>query len=417
MTVQENLQIGANASKNSTLALVFLASLKGIVGFYSGSFALIADAVHTSLDIFTSLAVWVGLKLSLRGSGETFPYGYYKAENLVALFVSVVILLSGVELVREAISGIKTQTVIEFQGIALGTAIFSAITIYALFRYKLKVGRQIDSQALIADAMHSYTDVFSSLVVVVAVAGSMLGITWLDSVGVIIISLMIFRLGFGIAKTAALTLMDAWLDEDSIDNIRQAVGSIQGVNTVEDIRLRRSGLVVFGEITVEIVGEADLKRVEMLSGKIESVVKGEVGNIEHLVVNAKPVKMAVVKVAIPVASIDEAGVEAGLRSKISYHLGKAPYYIFIELEDNTVKNWEILENPAADLVKKKGVKTAEFLKEHGVNILVIRDIGEGPFHSLRDDFVKILQVPDGVDDVEGVVEQIADLDVITSPTE
>ena len=419
MTVQENLQIGANASKNSTLALVFLAILKGIVGFYSGSIALIADAVHTSLDIFTSLAVWVGLKLSLRDTVEKFPYGYYKAENLIALFVSVVILLSGVELVREAISSIKYPTVIEYQGLALGTAVFSAITIYALFRYKLKVGRQIDSQALVADAMHSYTDVFSSLVVVVAVAGSMLDMPWLDSVGVLVISLMIFRLGFGIAKTAALTLMDAWLDEDSIAGIRQAVGGINGVNIVEDIRLRRSGLVVFGEISVEIEGEADLKRVEMLSEEIKGVVKKEIGNLEHLAVNAKPGKMAVVKVAIPVASIGRGGAEAedGLRSKLSHHLGKAPYYIFIELEDDTVKNWEILENPAADLERKKGVKTAEFLKEHGVNVVVVRDIGEGPFHSLHDDFVKILQIPDGVDDVEGVVGQIADLNVITSPTE
>lgn len=417
MTVQENLQIGANASKNSTLTLVFLATLKGIVGFYSGSIALIADAVHTSLDIFTSLAVWVGLKLSLRGTVEKFPYGYYKAENLIALFVSVVILLSGVELVREAISGIKDPAVIEFQGLALGTAIFSAITIYALFRYKLKVGRQIDSQALTADAMHSFTDVFSSLVVVVAVAGSMVGIPWLDSVGVLVISLMIFRLGFGIAKTAALTLMDAWLDEDSIVGIRQAVGGITGVNTVEDIRLRRSGLVVFGEISVEIEGEADLKRVEILSEEIESAVKKEVGNLEHLVVNAKPGKMAIVKVAIPVASMVEGEEEAGLRSKPYNHLGKAPYYIFIELENDGVKNWEILENPAASLERKKGVKTAEFLKEHGVNVLVVLDIGEGPFHSLRDDFVKILQLPDGVDDVEGVVGQIADLNVITSPTE
>ena len=419
MTVQENLQIGANASKNSTLALVFLAILKGIVGFYSGSIALIADAVHTSLDIFTSLAVWVGLKLSLRGTVEKFPYGYYKAENLIALFVSVVILLSGVELVREAISSIKYPTVIEYQGLALGTAVFSAITIYALFRYKLKVGKQIDSQALVADAMHSYTDVFSSLVVVVAVAGSMLGIPWLDSVGVLVISLMIFRLGFGIAKTAALTLMDAWLDEDSIVGIRQAVGGINGVNIVEDIRLRRSGLVVFGEISVEIEGEADLKRVEMLSEEIKGVVKKEIGNLEHLAVNAKPGKMAVVKVAIPVASIGGGGAEAedGLRSKLSHHLGKAPYYIFIELEDDTVKNLEILENPAAGLERKKGVKTAEFLKEHGVNVVVVRDIGEGPFHSLHDDFVKILQIPDGVDDVEGIVGQIADLNVITSPTE
>lgn len=107
MAVKEKLRLGVNASKNSTIALVFLAAIKGIVGFYSGSSSLLADAIHTSMDIFTSLAVWIGLKLSLKSSGEQFHYGYYKAENLVALFVSVLILLSGVELVRGALKSIK----------------------------------------------------------------------------------------------------------------------------------------------------------------------------------------------------------------------------------------------------------------------------------------------------------------------
>ncbi|MCG7850820.1 MAG: cation diffusion facilitator family transporter, partial [ANME-2 cluster archaeon] len=213
MTICENLRIGINTSKNSTIALVFLAALKGSVGLYSGSTVLIADAVHTSLDIFTSLAVWVGLRLSLKDSGEKFPYGYYKAENLIALFVSVLILVSGVELLRQALASIDNPVEIGIQGIALGTAVFSVFVIYAISVYKGKIGKQIDSQALIADAMHSYTDVFSSLVVVIAIAGSMLGMPWLDSIGVLVISLMIFRLGIGIARDSILILMDAWLDK------------------------------------------------------------------------------------------------------------------------------------------------------------------------------------------------------------
>jgi len=411
MTVRENLLLGAEASRNSTFVLVFLAALKGIVGFYSGSSALIADAVHTSLDILTSLAVWVGLKLSLKSSGEKFPYGYYKAENLVALLVSILILLSGVELVREALVSIKNPAGVELQGLALGTALFSVLTIYALSRYKARIGKLIDSQALLADAMHSYTDVFSSLVVVVAIAGSILGMPWLDSVGVLVISLMIFRLGIGIARDSALTLMDAWLDEDLVAGIRQAVENIRGVNRVDDIKLRKSGLVVFGEIEVEIEGEADLKRVEMLSEDIKKAVKKEVKNLEHLVINAKPGKMAVVKVAVPLATQD------GLHSKPTGHFGRAPYYIFIEVENNKIKSWEIAENVAAALERKKGVKTAEFLKSRNVNVLIVRDIGEGPFHALHDGFVKMLQMPDTVEDFEQLVENIPELSVITAPTE
>ena len=410
MTIENNLNRGVNASKNSTLALVFLAALKGIVGIYSGSASLIADAVHTSLDIFTSFAVWVGFKLSLKEGGEEFPYGYYKAENLVALFVSVIILVSGVELVREALVSIKDPAEIGVQGIALGTAVFSVFAIYAIYRYKARIGRQIDSQALIADAMHSYTDVFSSFVVVVAIAGSMLGMPWLDSIGVLVISLMIFRLGIGIAKDSALVLMDAWLDKGSITRIRQAVGDIQGVNMVEDIRLRKSGLVVFGEVVVETEGDADLKRVEMLSEEIKRTVKKEVKNLEHIVVNARPGKMAVVRVAVPVAAQD------GLHSKPSQHFGKAPFFIIIDLEDNNIKGWDVIENPAADLERKMGVKAAEFLVSRDVNVLIVHEIGAGPFYMLHDNFVKMLQMPDTAGNVEEVVDKVLDLNIVTSPT-
>ncbi|AKB85140.1 cation diffusion facilitator family transporter [Methanococcoides methylutens] len=411
MAVKEELRAGAKASRNSTIALIFLAAIKGSVGFYSGSSSLIADAIHTSMDIFTSLAVWVGLKLSLKSSGEHFPYGYYKAENLVALFVSLLIILSGVELVREALSTIRDPAEIEFQGLALGAAVFSVITIYALSQYKFRVGNEIGSQALIADATHSYTDVFSSMVVVVAIIGSMLGMPWLDSLGVLVISVVIFKLGISTAKESALTLMDAWLDRDSIETIRESVEHIPGVNRVDDIRLRRSGLVVFGEMQVESAGECDLKRVEFLSAEIEEVVKDKIKNLEHLSVDVKPGKMSELRIAIPVAGSE------GLQSKLSRHIGKTPYYIFVDMEDNKLKNWNVVENPAADLERKRGVKTAEFLEEKGVNVIIVKDIGEGPFHKFHDSFIRILGMPDDVDDVQALIERITELDVITSPTE
>jgi len=411
MVVQENLLLGAKASKNSTLTLFFLAILKGIVGFYSGSSALIADAVHTSLDIFTSLAVWVGLKLSLKESAEKFPYGYYKADNLVSLFVSVIILFSGVELVREAVVNITSPVEMKLQGIALGTAVFSAMTMYALSQYKLRVGKQTGSQALVADAIHSYTDVFSSLIVAISIAGSILGVLWLDSAGVLVISILIFKLGIGTARDSVLTLMDAWLDQDSLTRIRKNVASIEGVKTVEDIRLRKSGLVVFGEIEIEIEGDASLKRVEMLSGEIEKEVKNEVKNLEHLVITVKPEKVSVTKIAVPVL------MQEGLHSKVSRHFSKAPYFIFIELEEGKVKSWSISENTASGLEKKRGLKAAEFLKSQGVNVLVVSEIGEAPFHTLHDSFVKLLQMPEAAEDAEEIVEKVSELNTLTSPTE
>ena len=100
---------------------------------------------------------------------------------------------------------------------------------------------------------------------------------------------------------------------------------------------------------------------------------------------------------------------------VSRHFSKAPYFLFIELENNHIKSWNLSENPAAGLEKKKGLKAAEFLKNQGVNVLIAGEIGEAPFHTLRDNFVKLLQMPEEVEDVEKVVEKISELNMLTAP--
>ncbi|MDQ1253596.1 MAG: hypothetical protein QG646_2775 [Euryarchaeota archaeon] len=411
MIAQDNLKLGVKASGNATLALAFLAFLKGAVGIYSGSTVLLADAVHTSLDIFASLAVWIGLKISQKSSGKSFPYGYYKAENIVALFVSLLILFSGVELLREGFSGAKAPPELGFPGLVLGTSVFSVLAIYALSRYKRNVGTRINSQALIADATHSYVDVFSSMIVVVAVLGSMLGISGLDSLGVIVISLLIFKMGIENAKDAVLTLMDAWLDEEVSEKIKKNIRGIPGLIELEDLKLRKSGLVVFGEVTVEIESETDLKRMELLSEDIKTAVKKEIKNLEHIVVNARPVRRKNLRLALPVLDRN------GLQAKPSEHLGKAPYFLFVEIEEGRIGNWKILENLSSNYEKKRGVKAVELVVREKANFLVVRNVGEGPFHMLRNNFVKIMRTPEGAGTAGDILDRAWDLEEITAPTE
>lgn len=405
------MKLGIKASRNATLVLVFLAFLKGAVGIYSGSTVLLADAVHTSLDIFASLAVWVGLKISLKSSGKHFPYGYYKAENIVALFVSILILFSGIELLKEGFTGVNTTSQIEFQGIALATAAFSVLIIYGLSIYKRNIGTEINSQALVTDAKHSYTDVFSSMIVVVAILGSMLGISELEGLGVIVISLLIFKMGVESARDAVLTLMDAWLDEEESERIKRNICSIPGLIGLEDLKLRKSGLVVFGEATVEIEDETDLKRVELLSEDVKTAVKKEVENLEHIVVNIKPAQRKNLRLAFPVFDKD------GPQAKLSEHLGKAPYFLFIELEEGRVKNWKILENLFSNYEKKRGIKAVDLIIREKANVLVVRTVTEGPYYMLRANFIKILRIPDEAGTVRDALDRFQDLEEITTPME
>lgn len=411
MNSQDNLKLGVKASRNSTLALALLAFLKGAVGIYSGSMVLLADAVHTGLDIFASLAVLIGLKISLKSSGKHFPYGYYKAENIVALFVSLLILFSGFELLKEGFTGVSTASKLEFQGLALATAVFSVLVIYGLSVYKRNVGTKINSQALITDARHSYTDVFSSMVVVVAVLGSILGFSELNNLGVILISLLIFKMGIESARDAVFTLMDAWLDEEKSERIKKNIYNIPGLIELEDLKLRKSGLVVFGEATVEIEGETDLKRVELLSEDIKTAVKKEVENLEHIVVNLKPVRRKNLKLALPV--LDRNGFQA----ELSEHIGKSPYFLFVELEEGRVGDWQILENLFSNSEKKRGVKAVDLVIREKANAIAVKTVAKVPFYMLRDNFIKILRIPEGAATVRDVLDRFQDLEEITAPME
>ena len=102
------LKKGERAAKYSTIANISLAIIKAVVGVLSGSIALLANSVHSFSDIFASLAVFIGLKLSQRKPDENFPYGYYKFETLSSLVISVIIIISGIEIAIESINGIIT---------------------------------------------------------------------------------------------------------------------------------------------------------------------------------------------------------------------------------------------------------------------------------------------------------------------
>jgi predicted Fe-Mo cluster-binding NifX family protein len=205
--------------------------------------------------------------------------------------------------------------------------------------------------------------------------------------------------------------MDAWLDEEVSERIKKNICNIPGLIELEDLKLRKSGLVVFGEATVEVEGETDLKRVELLSEEIKTAVKKEVKNLEHIVVNTRPVHRKNLKLALPVLDRD------GLQAKPSEHLGKAPYFLFVEIEEGRVGNWKILENLSSNSEKKRGMKAVELIILEKANVLVVRSVGKGPFHMLRDSFIKILRTPEEVGTAGDILDRIRDLEEITVPTE
>ncbi len=380
------LKKGENAAKYSTVANLSLAIIKGIVGVFSGSIALIADAVHSFSDIFASLAVYIGLKLSQKKPDEKFPYGYYKFETMASLIISVIIILSGFEITIESIQGILSPKTIAIPLFAISVAILSVVISFFLAKYKDKIGTEIGSRALINDGQHSFVDVFSSLIVFMGILGAYLGYPVLQGIVGLAVALFIIYIGLKFGKEAILVLLDANLDPKTVEKIKSIATNFEGVEGVHDIKVRRSGPYVFAELHLETKKRLSIEKANDISKNLEKRILKEIKDLDSLTIKIEPKKKLMVRIAFPVDK------DKGLKSDISQHFAKAPYFLLVDLDKEEIKNFQLKINPATTYERKRGLKTVEFLKNEDVDILLFNgEVKEGPSYALSDELIEIVR--------------------------
>jgi len=202
---------GERAAWLSTLILLVLSVSKGTVALFSGSIALLADSIHSFADIFSSAAVWVGMRLIQRKPSERFPYGYYRAETFALLIVSITIVVSGILILNEAVVKLSEPSGVLFPSLVLIAAATSGAVSFFLGRYKKKVGSAIGSQSLIGEGQHSMVDVYTSLLVFAGVFFSSLGYPIAEILAGLAIGAYIIKVGAWFGKDAILSLMDVSL--------------------------------------------------------------------------------------------------------------------------------------------------------------------------------------------------------------
>ena len=154
------------------LITLFIFGIKVIAAIITGSIALKAEAFHTFSDSIASMTVFAGLKMAKRKT-KTFPYGLYKIENLMSVVISLLILYSGYEIAMEAIGA--TQMDLKNFGVGIILLVVVIIITFLFSRYEMKIGKEINSPILLADAKHSRTDVLSNMVVMIAIIFGSIG--------------------------------------------------------------------------------------------------------------------------------------------------------------------------------------------------------------------------------------------------
>jgi cation diffusion facilitator family transporter len=273
---------GIRAVKISLLILLGTTILQFAVVLASGSVALLADTIHNFSDALTAIPLWIAFILGRRIASRRYTYGYGRAEDLAGLFIVGVVALSAVVAAWQSIDRLFNPQPLHNLGwvLAAGLIGFAGNELVAI--YRIRVGQQIGSAALVADGVHARIDGFTSLAVVAGALGVMLGFPLADPIVGLLISAAIIVLLWGTVRSIGRRLMDG-IEPELVDRAQSALAHTPGVLEVSTIRLRWVGHRLRGEGRI-VVSDTSLSEAELVAKDAEHRLQLAVPNLDHFAI-------------------------------------------------------------------------------------------------------------------------------------
>ena len=253
-----------SAAKKSTLVSVAvnlaLTVSQVFAGLLSGSQGLIADGIHSLTDLIADFVVLFANHHSAKDADEDHHYGHQRYETAASLFLGISLLVVGLGMLWSAGHKIVNPiTASQISILALYVALGSLVAKELLFRYMLAVAERVRSSMLVANAWHARSDAASSLVVSVGIVGALFGFPILDSVGALIVGLMIVRTGWSFSWDALNDLMDRAVSEEEHQHIEKIILSTHGVLGCHDLRTRKMGDMILVDVHIEVDANATVQ--------------------------------------------------------------------------------------------------------------------------------------------------------------
>ncbi len=283
------LSKGGSVAAKSFSILVLVGIFEVVIGFLSGSVALVADGAHSFADAAVSLIVWLGMRISRKAPDGKFHFGYFRVETFSSIVAALFMIGLGFVILYESYQLLLYAREIVNAEIAMATTLIATIIALFLLFYKWRAAKKIDSLALRTDALNSIKDVLTSLTAFFGIAFShYLGIIQTDSIAGIIIALFIFTVSYVTIKEASLVLMDACSCPEIVSDIENIAKSIQHIKRVQSIRLRKLGPYIVGDMHVEVDGNMTVNEADKITTEIEEKIKQEFDEVVEFKVRIEP---------------------------------------------------------------------------------------------------------------------------------
>ncbi|WP_395089862.1 cation diffusion facilitator family transporter [Armatimonas sp.] len=264
---------------------LFLALGKMLAGVFGHSYALVADAIESGLDVISSILVYFGLKVSTLPADENHPQGHGKAEPLAAVVVSLFLFLAAFGIAYESIERIRIPHRLPAPWTLL--VLLAVIGIKeALVRYALKIGEQTGSNAVKADALHQRTDTITSIAAFVGILIAQIGnrlhpdSRWAsaDDWAALVASVVIFHNGVNILRGALFELTDAHPDPALEAEVRRVALTVVGVENLHKCFIRKMGFDYYVELDVRVAGSMSVYRGHEIAHEVQDTVRAQISD-------------------------------------------------------------------------------------------------------------------------------------------
>jgi cation diffusion facilitator family transporter len=283
----ESSRKGIVAVKVSLLALMLTAVLQLLIVFQTGSTALLADTIHNFSDALTSVPLWVAFVIGRRAASRRYTYGYGRAEDLAGLFIVVMIALSALLVAWESIQRLFDPAPITDLWLVGIAGVVGFLGNEAVAVYRIRIGRQIGSQALVADGLHARSDGLTSLAVVIAALGVALGFPLADPIIGLVITAAILWILRDAARAVFRRLMDS-VDPALVADIERVAAGVDGVLEVEKVRVRWLGHRLIASADLVVNCQLTVAAGHDIAESVRHALFHQVGSLDTVIVHLDP---------------------------------------------------------------------------------------------------------------------------------
>jgi cation diffusion facilitator family transporter len=281
---------GKKAAIVAVIANCFLTVLNIGVGFMSGSSALISEGAHTLTDIITTIVAYAGFHYSQKPADLEHPIGYGRVEALSGLFIVLFLAVISWEIFEKAIKQILFSQNLIAPDIYVALMAFVGIFVnYVVSSYIIRIGKQINSPAIIADGQHQRTDIFSSVAVLIGAVVSNMGYPILDPIVAIFIGFLILRLAIKLFIINFNYLVGKVPSKEFIDEIKDIANSVPNAQNAHEVKVDYMGNYAIVALHIQVDGDLPTSESHKIAHEVQDKLREEKSEIRYVIVHTCPI--------------------------------------------------------------------------------------------------------------------------------